>query len=163
MILKRIIFLVCFFFAAGLLLSCKSSAPVQQLETVKTVTVTETVHDTVFKIEKDNSYYEAYLDCVNGKVVVKSEKLTPSIDGDLRPPKVDINNNRLTVDCEKHAQELLAQYKATHTNEVTIKEVAVPVPVPLTNWQVFQLWCGRIFLLLLCITLLGLALKLKLK
>jgi hypothetical protein len=55
-----------------LLVSCSSSKPVVNESTTKTVTVTETLHDTVFKIEKESSSYHALLACQNGKVVVTS-------------------------------------------------------------------------------------------
>ena len=59
------------FFLLGCLLftSCKSKLP----EETKTIYVKaiEKVKDTVFVIEKDSSMYQAYIDCVNGKPVLK--------------------------------------------------------------------------------------------
>jgi hypothetical protein len=130
----------CLFVLTALLVSCGSTKPVVvKNETVTTKTITETVHDTIFKIEKDSSYYQALLDCQDGKVVVKN--VIQSEPGrNLKSPKVRIDNNQLNVDCEARAQELFAQWKSTHeTDSITIiKEVPVVTNV-LTWWQQTQI------------------------
>lgn len=125
------------------IVSCGSSKPiVLQNETTKTII--ETVHDTVFKIEKDSSSLEALLECQNGKVVIKQ-----IVQGEpgriLNSPKVRIADNLLKVDCEVRAQELLAHYKNTHEANTTIKTLP-PIEVnKLTNWQKAQINLFRIY------------------
>jgi hypothetical protein len=134
------------------LVSCKSAgAPLQQTtRTDKTVTVTETVHDTVVKVEKDNSYYEALLECQNNKVVVKNVK-TATPGKNVNPPKVVLHDNKLSVDCEARAHELFLQWKARNisTEVTTYVDRPVPVEKDLSFLQEFQIWAGRIFLILI--------------
>ncbi|ELV7524936.1 hypothetical protein QMU91_001132 [Flavobacterium psychrophilum] len=126
------------------LASCGSSKPiVVQNETTKTIT--ETVHDTVFKIEKDSSSLKALLECQGGKIVLKNV-----IQGEpgriLKSPKIRLLNNVVQVDCEARAQELLAHYKATHEVVTTVKMLP-PIEVNvLTFLQQLQIWLGRIFI-----------------
>ena len=133
--MKNIINKGCLFFVLIMLLvSCVSKKPVVvKNETTTKDTITETVHDTIFKIEKDSSYYQALLDCQDGKVVVKN--VSQSEPGrTLKSPKVRVENNILRVDCEAKAQELFAKWKSTHeTEKITItKQVTTNI---LTWWQ----------------------------
>lgn len=137
----------CLFFVLTILLvSCRSTKPVVvKNETTTTKTITETVHDTIFKIEKDSSYYQALLDCQNGKVVVK-EVIQSEPGRNLKSPKVRIDNNKLEVDCEARAQELFAQWKSTHELDKIIITTDVPVYTNnLTWWQTTQIKLFRIF------------------
>jgi hypothetical protein len=155
--MKNITRIFCCLFVLLTMVSCGSGKPiVLQNETTKTIT--ETVHDTVFKIEKDNSFYEALLECQNGKVVVK--EVTQTEPGrNLKSPKVRVENNKLSVDCEVRAQELLAHYISTHETVNTAKTLP-PIEVnKLTFLQELQIWCGRLFLL--CVLFFGIKLILK--
>lgn len=149
--MKNITRIFCCLFVLLTIVSCGSSKPiVLQNETTKTII--ETVHDTVFKIEKDSSSLKALLECQNGKVVIK--QIVQSEPGrTLNSPKVRIADNVLKVDCEARAQELLAQYKNTYEANTTIKTLP-PIEVnKLTNWQKAQINLFRIYAvitLLLC-------------
>ena len=119
------------FFLLGCLLftSCKSKLP----EETKTIYVKaiEKVKDTVFVIEKDSSMYQAYIDCVNGRPVLvertpeyqphRTTATEPKLkEGKyLKIPQVKLNNGLLTVNCEKEAQRLFAQWKEKYTAEIT--------------------------------------------
>lgn len=141
---------------------CKSNTPVLPLqETNHYKTITEVVRDTVLVVEKDMSYYQAYIECINGQPVLKNEKTVSSNNGHLKPPKVKIEDNKLTADCELIAQELFLTWKEKYISE--FKETKIPYPViqPLTKWQIFQIWCGRIFLLIATASIFGLIYKLK--
>jgi hypothetical protein len=144
--LNRIIFL---FFSVLVLVSCSSPKPVLSEENVKTITIKETVHDTVFKIEKDSSSYRALLECENGKVVLKN--VTQAEPGrTLKSPRVRIENNKLSVDCELNKQELYAFWKSKQVKEVEFKTIRITKYTNvLTFWQKVQIWLGRIFLLVL--------------
>ena len=130
----------CLFFVLIMLVSCTSNKPVVvKNETLTTKTITETVHDTIFKTEKDSSYYQALLDCQDGKVIVKN--VVHSEPGrTLKSPKVRIDYNTLQVNCEAQAQRLFAQWKSKHIQENTqqIKEVPV-ITNTLTWWQQTQI------------------------
>lgn len=144
--LKRLVFL---FFSVLVLASCKSPKPVLSEEKNKTITIKETVHDTVFKIQKDSSSFKALLECQNGKVVVKN--VTQAEPGrTLKSPKVRLDNNKLNVDCELKEQELYARWKSQQVKETEVKTINTTKFVNyLTFWQKVQIWLGRIFLLVL--------------
>lgn len=145
--------------------SCKSKGiPFQPTtETNRTVTITQTVHDTVFKIEKDNSYFQALLECQNGKVVIKSKVEKQSKNGKLEPPSVKIEDNKIFVDCNLKEQELYAKWQSENRNEFleTLKKIPIEIEKNLNAWQVFQIWCGRVFLSIIIAAIVYGILKLK--
>lgn len=144
--LNRIVFL---FFSVLVLVSCSSPKPVLSEDKTKTITIKETLHDTVFKIEKDSSSFKALLECQNGKVVLKN--VTQAEPGrTLKSPRVRLDNNKISVDCELKEQELYAFWKSQQVKEVEIKTVrTTEFTNVLTFWQKVQIWLGRIFLLVL--------------
>lgn len=145
--IKLVALLFIGFVMGNLLVSCRTSNVPITTETTKIITIKEVVRDTVFTIEKDNSYYNALLECQNGKVVIKDEpKKTKG--NNLEPPKVTIRDNVLEVDCEKEAQKLFAQWKDTYTIENATTVITIPVYIEkeLSYWQSTEIWCGRIFI-----------------
>lgn len=155
-------FLFLFVVLVGTLVSCKSASvfPPTKTETSSTVTIKEVVRDTVFETQKDSSYYKAWLECQEGKVVIKS-KPKKTKGKYLEPPKVIIKDNYITVDCEAEAQKLFAQWKDIYraTNLQTVITNTVEVERQLTWWQKFQIWCGRIFLIVGLVSLIKFLLK----
>lgn len=151
--MKKIYFLAVVFFMMLLASGCKSSKPVvieTKTEVVKTVT--ETVHDTVFKIEKDSSSYKALIECINGKPKIK-EVVSVKPGKNLKPPSVSIKGDYIQIDCEVRAHELFAQWKSKFVQE--IQKTNTPVKVnELTFWQELQIKLFR-FLLLLLLLFLG--------
>jgi hypothetical protein len=143
---KNSIRILCCLFVLFTIVGCSSQKPiVLQNETTKTTV--ETVHDTVFKIEKDSSALEALLACQNGKVVVK--QIVQGKSGRaLNSPRIRIADNHLKVDCEARAQELLAHYKNTH--EATVQKITNTIEVnKLTQWQQLQIAGFRLYTILL--------------
>lgn len=139
------------FLLATTLSSCKSASvvPPATIETTKTITIKEVVRDTIFETKKDSSYYKAYLECVNGKVVLKKDTKPIVKSGNfLQPPKVSLQDNILTIDCKAEAQKLFAQWKDVYTNAVlqTITEHPYMVEKQLSWWQKTEIILGRIFL-----------------
>lgn len=133
----------CCLFVLLTMASCGSSKPiVLQNETIKTRI--ETVHDTVFRIEKDSSSIQALIECINGKPVIK--KVIQSEPGrNLKRPDVHLKGNVLRVDCEAEAQRLFAQYKDTYESNIEIKTLP-PIEVNrLTAWQKLQINLFRIY------------------
>lgn len=150
---------LCCFVLFAILASCGSSKPpiVTEKETIKTIT--QTVRDTIFKIEKDSSYYNALLECQNGKVVIK-QVVSAESGRSLKSPKVRVENNQLLVDCEARAQELLAHY--LDTKEIVVQTIRIPYKVnELTFWQTQQIYLFRIMAIVL--VLLGLWFYIKSK
>jgi len=154
-------FLFLFVLLATTLSSCKSTSvvPPATTETIKTVTIKEVIRDTVFEIKPDSSYYKAYLECVNGKVVVKQDAKPIIKSGKfLQPPKVSLKDNILTIDCEAEAQKLFYQWKDVYRENMksVIQKIPYPVEKPLSWWQKTEIVLGRIFLgLIVIFTALG--------
>jgi len=140
-----------FVVVAGTLVGCKTAnvLPPTIIERTKTITKKEVVHDTVFETQKDSSYYKALLECRDGMVIIKSN-LKEQKGSYLQPPKVNLRDNILTVDCEAEAQKMYAKWKDTYIIENLQSNTSKPVFVErqLTWWQQSQIWCGRIFLIL---------------
>jgi hypothetical protein len=90
---------VLLFFSLVVLASCGSSKPATTENKTQIIRVKETVHDTVFKIEKHSSSYWALLECQNGKVVIK-EVSQAEPGRTLKSPRVRLDNNQLKIDCE---------------------------------------------------------------
>lgn len=153
--LKHILLL---FVSLMVLASCSGSKPAI-IENRQFTTIKETVHDTIFKIEKDSSSYKALLECQNGKIVIK--EVAKSEPGrKLKRPRVRIVGNQLKVDCESYAQELLAHYKDTY--ETNTKSNTITVEVNKLTWfQQLEIYGFR--LLMLALLLLGVFLFIKSK
>jgi hypothetical protein len=158
--MKQLKIIVLFLFSIVVLASCGSLKPTTFEKQTITTTVKETVHDTVFRIEKDSSSYLALLECQNGKVVIK--EVTQAEPGrTLKSPRVRLDSNQLKIDCEARAQELLAHYKNTHQITDATQVITLP-PIEvnkLTFLQQLQIWLGRIFLLLIVYWIAKLVLK----
>lgn len=147
--MKSLTRILCCLFVLLTMASCGSGKTiVLQNETI--TEKIETVHDTIFRIEKDSSAIAALLECQNGKVVIK--KIVESTPGrKLKIPKVSLSDNVLKVDCEAEAEELFAQWKSTYIREVR-KEQTPPIEVnKLTFWQELQIYLCWIYV---CITIL---------
>ena len=163
---KQFMSVLFFVVLATTLVACKGSSvvPSTTIDSTVTKTIKEVVRDTAFEIPKDSSYYKAYLDCINGKVVLKQNTVPVSKKGAyIEPPKVNLKDNILTVDCTAEAQILFAQWKDIYTTELqkTIKQVPYPVPAELSWWQKTEIILGRIFIGVLVLLGLGFAFKNK--
>ena len=132
-----------------IVISCRSPKQLQNENKVQTITITETLHDTVFKIAKDSSSYNALLDCINGKVVLKNV-IQAEPGRTLKSPRVRLDNNKLSIDCELKEQELYAFWKSKQVKDVQEKTITITKFVNhLTFWQKVQIWMGRLLLLVL--------------
>lgn len=159
--MKQFPFIFSFFLLGGLLLqSCKSKqTPGETTERI--IHKTETVKDTILIVEKDSSYYSAYIDCVNGKpVLVQSQsqisnyneksgtKATEPISKPgkyLDIPKVNLKDGLLTVNCEKKAQELFFSWKETFIQEWEIThQPSPPIEKELTTFQEVKMAVGNL-------------------
>lgn len=154
---KRTLFAVGVVMISMGIASCSSRQKAINLQPTSTEKVTRTVEevqrDTVWQVEADQSQYVAELAIQGSKIVVKEANIKRSKQKVLQPPAVQIQGNKLIVDCYVEAQRLFFEWKEQYVQEKTVKEVRIPVPVPLelSWWQSTQLWLGRIFLLLIAV------------
>ncbi|MBU4536982.1 MAG: hypothetical protein L6264_07330 [Weeksellaceae bacterium] len=150
---RNFFFIVLIFYSLVMVVSCKSREPQEPVIITKTKETVKTVRDTIFKVEKDSSFYTAFVDCVNGKPVLRETQETKAASKpgkSLKVPKTTLDGNKLNCDCEAQAQELHKQWEETHTKEHEQTPIYIKVPVevekPLTFWQKTQIWFGRIFM-----------------
>lgn len=147
--LKKLKHLSYSLFVLLIVISCRSPKPVQNENKIQTITITETLHDTVFKIAKDRSSYNALLECLNGKVILKNV-IQAEPGRNLKSPRVRLDNNILNVDCNLKEQELYAAWKSKQIKDVQEKTITITNFVNhVTFWQKTQIWLGRILLILL--------------
>ena len=153
--MKIISVIICFLLMSLALVSCISRKPSQPVVIENTKTITEVVKDTIYKIEADSSFYNAYVDCVNGIPVLSTNK-TPSLGTKtlLKPkpgkylevPKVNLQNGLLTVSCEAEAQELFKQWREKYISENSKESTTVYVEKPLKWFQEVLMYIGILFL-----------------
>lgn len=131
--------------------SCNSKKVFIQKE-ITTDTIKEILHDTIFNIEKDSSFYSALLECQNGKVVIK--KVTNTGSGrKLKTPKVIVQDNQLQVDCFAEAETLFAFWKSQYIKNY--KGIEIPVITNELTWfQTTQIYIGRVLLFILVLLIL---------
>jgi hypothetical protein len=135
------------FISLIVLASCGSSKPAIIETKESNSVVTQTIHDTILKIEKDSSSYKALLDCQNGKIIIK--QVTQAEPGrSLKSPRVRLEGSALIVDCEAKAQEAVLHYINTHQVDTTTHTIPIKVN-EITTWQEIQIWGFRLFSLTL--------------
>lgn len=147
------------------MVSCLSRKPSPPVTIEKTKTVKEIVKDTVYEVSADSSFYYAYVECVNGKPVLKEPTKYKDLPKNkagkaLHVPTAKINGNVLTVGCYQEAQRLFKQWRETYISENEKKEVPVYVEKPFKWYHKVLMWIGGIFLVLSAI---GLVLKFTIK
>lgn len=147
--MKKVIILWFMFLAVLLFMtSCGSNKPTV-IEKTKTVTETIRERDTIIQVEVDSSAYKALIECQNGKPVIK-EVIESKPGSNLKKPKVELKaNGELTVDCEKELQELRFKLRDKEKTSIETIEIPIEVPADISGWQWFQIWAGRIFILLI--------------
>lgn len=145
--MKSLKHIVLLFVSLIVLASCGSSKPTIIETKESNSVVTQTIHDTIVKIEKDSSSYKALLDCQNGKIIIK--QVTQAEPGRiLKSPRVRLEGSALIVDCEARAQQAVLHYINTHRVDTAIHTIPIKVN-ELTSWQKFQIWGFRIFSLIM--------------
>lgn len=151
---KSLLFLVFFGLA-----SCSSSKPAIETKII-TKEVVKTIRDTVVKIAQDSSSYQALIDCRNGKALIKQVvKAEPGRI--LKSPKVRLDDNKLSIDCEARSQEAVLHYINTHQTQSITHTIPVEVN-KLTFWQTFQIVGFKVFAFILTAYLAVMYLKKKL-
>lgn len=143
---------------ALILFSCKPRELPKEKEVVMiTKTVMELKRDTIVQVKADSSFYEALIECQNGKPVL----LTPSnfketkssekaISGkNLQPPNVTMDDEgKLKISCQYLANQLKITLREKQVleqklNEKTIVPPPVEIEKELTWWQKLFITIGR--------------------
>jgi hypothetical protein len=150
---RNFFFIVLIFISLGMVVSYLHKKPQDPVIITKTKETFKTVRDTIYKVEADSSFYSAYIECVNGKPILKETPETKEASKPgkaLKVPKTTLVGNKLNCDCELQEQELHKQWEETYTKEHEQTPIYINVPVevkkPLTFWQKTQIWFGRIFM-----------------
>ena len=132
--------------------SCKTIVP--------TASVTTITKDSIVYIPKDTTVYltdsagfRALLECDSlGEIRIKQIK--DYYAGQFVKPKIIIKDNYVSVDCKVDSAKIYVAWKEKHeiitTSSVTVK---VDRQNYLTGWQWFQVWCGRVAMVVIGVVL----------
>lgn len=111
--------------------------------------------DTVFRIEADSSFYEALLECENGKVRIVTDTIyyskTSQPTMQRVHPKINLEDNRLTMSCEAEAQELFATWKDSYQTKTETRTKYISVEKDTPWWQTTLMVIGVVFIILIII------------
>lgn len=139
-----------------LVVSCKPTQEVVYVDRNVEVTVTETIHDTVFLTQPDWSSFVADL-VVDSKGQIAVTNTSQENGRHLKAPKVTVKDNKLQVDCKSEAERLFFQWKSKEISKIKVETVNRPAPYPvfvekdLEWYQLLLIWVGSISLILLLI------------
>lgn len=113
-------------------------------------TVVETIHDTTLVIKKDSSYIEAYLECdSSGRVLINQ---ISQLDGKISRLKFQLKNNVIYVECKVDSLSVYLSWKNRYESKTQVKTNTITKTTNiLTQWQIFQLWLGRILLVIILV------------
>ncbi|WP_107039963.1 hypothetical protein [Brumimicrobium mesophilum] len=119
--------------------------------------------DTIFRIPQEKASLLAKLS-TNSKGEISIEHQTVSNDSEsLSDPVIKIVDNYIHVDCEKKAQELFAQWKETHKQTKVVQTITeyYPVEREMTTYETISIWMGRVFMLILLVSIILILAKVK--
>ena len=147
------------------MVSCSSRKPPEPVRIETTRTVTEVVKDTIYKVAADSTFYQAWIECQNGKPVLKEPETVSQEPGAknrepgngkaLQTPKVTLKGNQLQVECYQRAQELFKTWKEKYTAEHQTTTVPAYIEKPFRWYHKALMYTGTVSLLLLAIGLLA--------
>ncbi|WP_187477849.1 hypothetical protein [Amniculibacterium sp. G2-70] len=143
----------------ALLWSCKPRELPKEKEVVTiTKTVKEVLRDTIVKVQADSSFYEAFLECRNGKPFllqnsnfgnkIESSKITAGKN--LQPPTVLLTDvGKLKISCQYLANQLKVTLREKQILEDKLREKTVTPPPEIIEkqlgwWQKLWLNLGKI-------------------
>ncbi|WP_143349724.1 MULTISPECIES: hypothetical protein [Elizabethkingia] len=167
--MKNLISCVCYCLVLMVLLvSCKSRKPVEPDKIKETHYIKEVIRDTVITVKADSTYYDAWIECVNGKPVLREpvsdspEKVSVEVKEypyskaalpkepylkPLQKPKVTLDENgRLSVECKKEVEQIKAQLINKYESRIRDLERTALVEKDLKWWQKTLMWLGVAFL-----------------
>lgn len=147
--MKKLIYLS---MAIVLLGSCKTKT-VYMPSKAKVIETVKIVHerDTTVKIEQDSSWYRAWIECQDGKPILRNP-IVQKGNGKVKPPVVTLDNSgQLNIGCISENLELKFKLRDLETKlseHETITE-QVEVVRPLTFIQNLFIALGKIFSVIL--------------
>ena len=144
--MKKIHNFIFVFLILAVAVSCASKKHAEPVLVETTKTITQIERDTVFSVKADSSFYKAYIDCVNGRPVVRNEQSQPGTN--LKAPKVVFKDRFLQVDCKIDSSKIALKWWETNTTiqepKIIYLPKEVPVEKPLNWWQKTQMTLGRL-------------------
>lgn len=144
--MKKIHNFIFVFLILAVAVSCASKKHAVPVIVETTKTITQIGRDTVFSVKADSSFYKAYIDCVNGRPVLRNEKSQPGAN--LKAPKVVFKDRILRVDCKVDSSKIALKWWETNTTiqepKIIYLPKEVPVEKPLNFWQKTQMTLGRL-------------------
>lgn len=150
--MKKLVYLLIGLFTV-LIIGCKSRQAVIQptKEIVNTVEkiVTKTERDTTFIVDSDSSFYKAWIECRDGKPVLRDPK-SQAGKGKLKAPNVKLDDRgQLDIECATENLELKARISdlitELNTSSSTVEYVPFEVVKPLTKSQELFINLGKVF------------------
>lgn len=111
--------------------------------------VTKNTRDTTFIVEADSSFYKAWIECRDGKPILKNPTATKG-NGNLNAPQVKLNElGELIAECSTENLELKARINELTTEiantSATVEYVPVEVVKELTFYQKLLINLGKVF------------------
>lgn len=148
-------------FCLVLLVSCKSRKPVEPERITDIRYVKEIVRDTVLTVKADSTFYDAWVECINGKPVLKQpqkadqpQSKTKELAKALQKPKVNLDENgKLTVECYKEVEQMKAQLTDKYESLLREHQKTVYVEKDLNWFQKTLMWLGGIFLAIIVVAI----------
>lgn len=144
---------------AALLLSCKPRELPKEKEVVTiTKTIKEVLRDTLIQVQSDSSFYDAFIECQNGKPVLlqkpnfttNEETYLITSGKNLQPPTVFLSDTgKLKISCQYLANQLKITLKEKQILEEKLSEKTfLPPPLliekQLSWWQKLWLNLGKL-------------------
>lgn len=145
-------------FCLAQLVSCGSRKPLPPETITDTLVVKQVIRDTVLNVQADSIYYNAWIECVNGKPVLREpkpenkEKRAKNQDHKraLQKPKVILDENgKLTVECRKEIEQVKAQLTSYYESRLKERIQPVEIEKPFAWYHKLLMWAGGIFLFLI--------------
>lgn len=145
--------------SATLLMSCKPRELPKEKEVVTiNKTITEVRRDTIIQVEADSSFYEAMIECQNGRPVLRQPPKSPSNQSthkkasgkNLAAPKVNLDDaGKLKISCQYLANQLKITLKEKQILEEKLSEKTITPPPLLIEkqlswWQKLWLTLGKV-------------------
>lgn len=122
-------------------------APVAEVRDITFRHVEERVHDTFIELIPDSALIRALLACDSlGNVYLQTIN---SLQGERVRQHINLTDNILEVTATDYARQ---RHYTHHTGETIVRYKEIPVPVEvnrLSTWQAFQVWTGRIAMILI--------------
>lgn len=146
-------------FCLAQLVSCGSRKRLPPETITDTRFVKQVIRDTVLKVQADSTYYHAWIECVNGKPVLREPKQAKNKEprpkskdnqNALQKPKVTLDENgKLTVECRKEVEQVKAQLTSYYESRLKERIKPVEIEKPFAWYHKILMWAGGIFLFLI--------------